>query len=201
MGAGQRCDGSDDVAHVGKLRKGLCRQERADLEVPDAGGIFLAEPALFRRRRGKGLYELEAVAQADFAQAHAAFGIDVLYSAHARFLSALGLSLVASSVRIAAVSAPSGGTFKPSPILAPFHRTGSAGTRKTAPSALKLLTSPPGRNTCGSPNRSSGRLIGEKQMLRRSSFSESSATFQHRITSATRGMMRERARMRSVVVP
>ena len=44
-------------------------------------------------------------------------------------------------------------------------RPASAGTRNGLPSALTLLTSPPGRSTCGSVSRSSGRLIGEKQMF------------------------------------
>ena len=39
MRARQRRDGRDDVAHVGELWKGLCRQERANLEVPHALGM------------------------------------------------------------------------------------------------------------------------------------------------------------------
>ena len=117
-----------------------------------------------------------------------------------RFFRLKMIFSASSSARTASVSAPSTGTFRPSPMLAPFHSIGSAGTRNGAPSALKLLTRPPGRNTCGSLNRSSGRLIGEKQMLSRSSTAESSAAFHCLITSAARGMIRERARMRSVVV-
>ena len=105
-----------------------------------------------------------------------------------------------SSARTSSVSAPSAGTLSPSPILLPFHSIGSAGTRNGAPSALKLLTRPPGRSTWGSLNRSSGRLIGEKQMLSRSSLAERSSTSQRLITSATRGMILARAMMRSVVV-
>src|SRR5262249_18206914 len=163
--AGKGGDRRNDVAHVDKLRKGLRRQERADLEMPYARGIFLAHPALLCSCRGKGLDELKAVAQSHLAQGDSTLGIDLSDVGHARFLSGFEASSELSSARTIAVSAPRSGTFKPSPIFPPFHCTGSAGTRKGAPSTLTLLTSPPGRSTCGSLNRSSGRLIGEKQIL------------------------------------
>src|SRR6185437_1236250 len=199
----ERRNRMNDLAHIDELREGLGRQERADLEMPHARGIFVPDPALLGRGRGKALDELQAVAQADLTQAHAAFGIDVLDAGHARLpavFAVAGTSCWSSSARIVAVSAPSGGTFKPSPRWVPFHSTGSAGTRNAAPSALMLLTRPPGRSTCGSLSRSSGRLIGEKQILSVSSFAESSATSQYLISSATRGRILPRAMMRSVVV-
>src|SRR5437764_2007261 len=156
--------------------------------MPDACGIFVADPALFCRRRGKFLHQLQAIAQPDFAQDHFVVGIDVLNAGHVRphaALSVEGRFCRSSSARTASVSAPSTGTFRPSPILPPFHSTGNAGTRNGAPSALKLLTSPPGRSTCGSFKRSSGRLIGEKQIFSASSLADSSAKFQPFITSAT----------------
>src|SRR6202012_2430632 len=171
-----------------------------DLETADTRGMFVPNPALLGRRRGESLHELQAVAQAHLAQHHLISRIDFLNVGHARFLFALTASC-SSSARTAAVSAPSGATFRPSPILAPFHSIGSAGTRNGLPLALTLLTRPPCRSTCGSLNRSSGRLIGEKQMLRRSSFSESFATSQPLMISAARGMIRERAMIRSVVLP
>src|SRR5262249_13037900 len=151
-----------------------------------ARGIFRPDPALLRFRRRKGFHELQAIAQADLAHAHAMLGIDLLYPAHARLLPTFSVAnglLSSSCARIAAVSAPSAGTFRPSPMFFPSHSIGSAGTRNGTPSALTLLTSPPGRSTCGSSNRSSGRLIGEKQMFSASSFAESSARFQRRISS------------------
>src|SRR5665213_4439790 len=164
--------------------------------MPHAGAIFFAHPALLRRRRRKRLDELQAVAQAHFAQADAVVGIDVSNLGHASLAAVLPVAenlSASSSARTASVSAPRTGTLRPSPILAPFHSMGSAGTRNGAPLALKLLTRPPGRSTCGSLKRSSGRLIGEKQMLSRSSRAESSAAFQPFITSAARGMILERA--------
>ena len=77
VGAGQRGDGRDDVAHIGELRKGLCGQERADLEMPHARGIFVADPALLGGGRRKFLHQLQAVAQAHFAQDDLVVGIDV----------------------------------------------------------------------------------------------------------------------------
>src|SRR6185312_10210342 len=200
MRAGQRRDGRNDVADIDELRKGLGRQEGADLEAAHAGGVFVANPALLGPCGRVGFDELKAVAQADLAQGDAAIRIDFLNVGHARFLMSFSVSSLASSARMAAVSAPRGATFSPSPILAPFHSIGNAGTRNGAPSTLKFLTRPPGRSTCASVKRSSGRLIGEKQILSESSFSESAATSQPLMISATRGMIRERARMRSVVV-
>src|SRR6185437_11790049 len=139
VSARQRRDRMNDLAHIDELREGLGRQERADLEMPHACGIFLPDPALLGCSRGKALDELQAVAQADLTQAHAVFGIDVLDAGHARLPALLvvaGISCRSISARIASVSAPSGGTFKPSPRLAPFHSTGSAGTRNAAPSTL-----------------------------------------------------------------
>src|ERR1700687_6211975 len=164
--------------------------------MPDARGIFLADPALFRSRRRKSLYQLQAVAQAHLTQGYAITGINVLNAGHASLAAVLPVeesSCSSSSARTATMSAPRSGTLSPSPILAPFHSIGSAGTRNGAPLALKLLTRPPGRSTCGSLKRSSGRLIGEKQMLSRSSRAESSAAFQPFITSAARGMDFDRA--------
>src|SRR6202022_954196 len=141
---------------------------------------------------------LQALPQASLAQTHAIVGIDVLNSGHASLAAVLPVeenslpsrnSWPSSSERTADVSAPRTGTFNPSPMLAPFHSIGSAGTRNASPLALVLLTRPPGRNTCGSLNRSSGRLIGEKQMFSRSSVAERSAAFQRFITSAARGMI------------
>ena len=86
MRARQRRNGRDDLAHVDELRKGFCRQERADFEAAHAGGIFVADPALLCVRRGKCFDELQAVAQADLAQGDAAIGIDFLNVGHARFL-------------------------------------------------------------------------------------------------------------------
>src|ERR1700686_5278768 len=203
MRARKRGHGLDDLAHVGELRKRRRRQERADLEMPDARAIFVAHPALLGRGRRKFLHQLQAVAQAYLAQADAMVGIDVLNAGHASLAAVLpvaGNPSALSSARTAAVSLPRTGTFNPSPILAPFHSIGSAGTRNGAPSALKLLTRPPGRSTCGSLNKSSGRLIGEKQMLSRSSVADRSAAFQPLMIAATRGMIRDRARMRSVVL-
>src|SRR3954469_10046528 len=146
--------------------------------------MFLAHPALLRRGRGKRLHHLQTVPQSYLAQAHTIGGINVLNSGHASLLAVLlfevdclrsGNCRVSSSARTAEVSAPRPGTFNPSPIVAPFHSIGRAGTRKGSPSALVFLTSPPGRSTCGSSNRSSGRLIGEKQMFKRSSVADRSA--------------------------
>src|SRR5712691_3384790 len=199
----KRCDGAHDIAHVGELRKRRRRQERADLEMPHAGAAFVADPALLCRRRRKRLYQLQAIPQANLTQTHSAAGINVLNAGHASLTAALPVgekSCPSSSDRTANVSAPSTGTLSPSPMLAPFHSIGSAGTRNASPLALVLLTRPPGRSTCGSSNRFSGRLIGEKQMLRRSSVAERSDAFQRFIFSATRGMILVRARIRSVVV-
>src|SRR6202158_421588 len=196
-------DRSHDLAHVGELRKPRRRQERADLEMPHARAVFVTDPALLRHGRRKRLYQLQAVSQTDLAQGNAIAGINILDAGHASLTAVLPVeenSCASSSDRTADVSAPSTGTFNPSPILAPFHSIGSAGTRNASPSALVLLTRPPGRSTCGSSNRSSGRLIGEKQILSRSSVAERSAAFQRLITSATRGMIFARARIRSVVV-
>src|SRR5712664_211702 len=203
MRARKRCHGADDIAHVGELWKRRRGQERADLEMPHAGAVFVAGPALLRHGRRKRLHQLQAIPQADLTQTHSAVGISILNAGHASLIAVLLVgekSCPSSSARTADVSAPSAGTLSPSPMLAPFHSIGSAGTRNASPLALTLLTSPPGRNTCGSLNRSSGRLIGEKQMLSRSSFVESSAALQCLMTSATRGMILERARIRSVVV-
>src|SRR5882672_8686060 len=170
--------------------------------MPHAGAVFVADPALLRRRRRKRLHQLQAIPQANLTQTHSAVGINLLNAGHASLTAVLLVgekSCPSSSARTADVSAPSAGTLSPSPMLAPFHSIGSAGTRNDSPLALTLLTSP-GRNTCGSSNRSSGRLIGEKQIFSRSSFAESSAALQCLITSVTRGMILERARIRSVVV-
>src|SRR6266581_3380264 len=161
MRAWQRRHRLNHVAHIGELREGFRRQERANLEMPHTRGVFIADPSLFGIRRGDSLDELQAVAQPDFAQGHAAFRVDVSNGTHARLPAALAVEAIScasiscpsiscpsSSARIAEVSAPSGGTFRPSPILAPFHSIGSAGTRNAAPSALKLLTRPPGLSTC-----------------------------------------------------
>src|ERR1700757_3090867 len=200
MRARQACDRLDDVAHIGELRKGFCGQERADLEMPDARGIFLADPTLFCLRRGKRPHKLQSVAEAHFAERDTAIRIDLLNAGHARLPAVLVVGVSFSiSARTAAVSAPSGATFRPSPRLAPFHSIGSAGTRKAAPSALTLLTRPPGRSTCGSSNKSSGRLIGEKQMLSASSFAERPAPPHRLISPAPRGMIRPRPKIRSVV--
>src|SRR5882724_4998215 len=199
----KRCDGAHDNAHVGELRKRRRGQERADLEMPHARPVFVADPALLRRRRRKRFYKLQTVSQSDLAQGYAIVGINILKAGHASLTAVLPVgenSCASSSDRRAEVSAPSTGTLSPSPMLAPFHSIGSAGTRNASPLALTLLTSPPERNTCGSPNRSSGRLIGEKQIFSRSSFAERFAAFQPLMTSATRGMILERARIRSVVV-
>src|SRR4051812_15842372 len=140
--------------------------------MPHAGGIFLAHPALLGVGRRNFLHELKPVAQADLAQADALCGVNLLNPAHARLpvgfdvTSSFSLSI---SARTAAVSAPSGATFRPSPIWLPFHSIGSAGTRNGLPSAGTLFTRPPRRSTCGSAKRSSGRLIGEKEMLSASS--------------------------------
>src|ERR1700704_2091439 len=203
MRARKLCHRLDDLAHIDKLRKRLRRQKRADLEMPNARAILVADPALLRRRGGKSLHQLQAISQAYLAQAHAIVGINVLNLGHASLAAVLPVEenvLPSSSARTADVSAPSAGTCSPSPMLIPFHSIGSAGTRNGSPSAFVLLTRPPGRNTCGSSNRSSGRLIGEKQMFSRSSVAESSFAFQPLITSATRGMTFDRARIRSVVV-
>src|SRR6202790_4332913 len=165
--------------------------------MPHARAVFVADPALLRRRRRKRFYKLQTVSQTDLAQGYAIVGINVLNAGHASLTAVLpGGENVwpSSSERMDEVSAPRTGTFDPSPILAPFHSIGSAGTRNASPLALVLLTRPPGRSTCGSLNRSSGRLIGEKQMLRRSSRADSSAAFQSFITSAARGMILDRAR-------
>ena len=89
MRARQRRDGPDHVAHIGELREGFRRQERADLEMPHARAVFVADPALLRCGRGKRLHQLQAVAQADLAQAHAVVGIDVLNAGHASLTAAL----------------------------------------------------------------------------------------------------------------
>src|SRR5919112_2491343 len=155
--------------------------------MPHSRGVFLAHPALLRRCRGKRLHHLQTVPQPDLAQAHTIGGINVLNSGHAS-LSAVflfeadllrsGNWWASSSARTAEVSLPRPGTFKPSPMVAPFHSIGSAGTRNGSPLELVFSTSPPGRSTCGSSNRSSGRLIGEKQMFKRSSVADRSAAFQ-----------------------
>src|ERR1700709_1529637 len=145
--------GADDLAHIGELRKGAHRQERADLEMPHACMVFLAQPALFCRGRWKGFHHLQAVAQAYLAQGNPIIGIDVLNAGHASLAAVLPVAenrSASSSARTASVSAPSTGTTSPSPRLAPFHSTGRAGTRNASPLALMLLTRPPGRNTCGS---------------------------------------------------
>src|SRR5229473_3102126 len=114
--------------------------------MPHARGIFLADPALFRRRRRKLLHQLQAVAQAHLAQGYAITGINVLNAGHASLAAGLPVeenSCSSSSARTEAVSAPRAGTFDPSPILVPFHSIGSAGTRNGAPSALKI-----GRASC-----------------------------------------------------
>src|SRR5205814_4546171 len=49
--ARQRGDRLDDIAHVGELREGLRRQERAVLEMPHASAVLVTQPALLRRRR------------------------------------------------------------------------------------------------------------------------------------------------------
>ena len=179
MRARQRRDGLDDLAHIGELRKGLRGQERADLEMPHAGAVFVAHPALLCRRGGKFLHQLQAVAQADLAQAHAVAGINVLNAGHASLTAVLPVGEI---VFVARVRRERPRYRRRAPALSalrrywpPFHSIGSAGTRNGSPLALKLLTRPPGRSTCGSSNRSSGRLIGEKQMLSRSSLAESSA--------------------------
>src|SRR6267142_4479947 len=203
MRARKRCHGADDITHVGELWKRRRGQERADLEMPHAGAVFFADPALLRRGRRKRLHQLQAVPQAHLTQTHSVIGINVLNAGHASLTAVLPVgekSCPSSSARTADVSAPSAGTLSPSPMLVPFHSIGSAGTRNASPLALTLLTSPPGRNTCGSSNRSSGRLIGEKQIFSRSSFAESFVASQPLMTSATRGMILERARIRSVVV-
>src|SRR6202790_5655238 len=118
----QRCHRLDDVAHVGELRKSFRREKRADLEIPHACGVFLAEPALLRRGRRKRLRQLQAIAQADLAQTHSVGRIDVLNAGHASLTAVLpvgekplpsGNSWPLSSVRTASVSAPSAGTFSP----------------------------------------------------------------------------------------
>src|SRR6478609_10992208 len=73
----------DDLAHIDELRKGFCRQERADLKMPNARAIFVADPALLRRGGGKSLHQLQAISQAYLTQAHALVGIDVLNLGHA----------------------------------------------------------------------------------------------------------------------
>src|SRR5690242_20576588 len=115
MGTGERAHGRDNLAHVDELRERLGRQERADLEAAYAGGIFVTDPAPLGIGGRKGLHQLQAVAQAHLAQHHAIPRIDFLNVGHARFLSALAVSF-SSSARTAAVSAPSGATFSPSPI-------------------------------------------------------------------------------------
>ena len=42
----QRGHRRHDVADIDELRKGFGRQERTDLEMPHAGGIFVADPLL-----------------------------------------------------------------------------------------------------------------------------------------------------------
>src|ERR1700751_4161609 len=108
--------------------------------MPHASGIFLVHPALLGLSRGKRLHQLQPVAQAHLAERDAIIRIDLLNAGHARLPRVLvvAVSSLSSSARTAAVSAPSGATFRPSPRLAPFHSIGSAGTRKGAPSALKL---------------------------------------------------------------
>src|SRR5512140_509388 len=116
MGARQRRDGGNDVADIGELRKGFGGQERADLEMPHAGAVFLADPALLGRCRGKRLHQLQAVAQAHLAQADAIVGINVLNTGHASLAAVLAVGesfWFSSSARIAGVSAPSTGTLRP----------------------------------------------------------------------------------------
>src|ERR1700726_3606643 len=139
--------------------------------MPHAGGVFVAHPALLRRGRGKRLYQLQAIAQAYLTQADAIVGIDVFDLGHASLAAVLPVaesSSTSSSARIADVSAPRTGTFSPSPRLAPFHSIGSAGTRNGSPSTLMLLTRPPGRSTGGALKKSSGGLVGGKQVFWRS---------------------------------
>ena len=88
---GKRRDGADDLAHIGELREGFRGQERADLEMPHAGAVFVADPALLRRRRWKCLHQLQAVAQADFAQTHLVVGINVLNAGHASLTAGLAV--------------------------------------------------------------------------------------------------------------
>src|SRR5450432_2905347 len=154
MRSRQASHGFDHVAYIGELRKCARGQERANLEMPHAGSIFVANPALLCKRGGKGFHHLQAVPQANLAQAHSVAGINLLNAGHAsltageeNFLSS-GSFLASSSARTASVSAPSAGTLRPSPRLAPFHCSGSAGTRNASPLALILLTRPPGRSTC-----------------------------------------------------
>jgi hypothetical protein len=94
MRAGQRRHGLDHLAHIGELRKGFRRQERTDLEVPHARGVFIADPSLFGIRRGEGLDELQAVAQADFAQADPGQRIDLSNGTHVRLPAALAVGAI-----------------------------------------------------------------------------------------------------------
>jgi hypothetical protein len=89
--ARQRRDSGDDIADVDKLRKRAGGQERADLEMPHARAVFVADPALFGRGRGKRFHQLQAVAQAHFAQADAAIGINVLNAGHASLPAGLAV--------------------------------------------------------------------------------------------------------------
>ena len=82
VSAGKRSDSLDDVADVDELRKGFGGQERTDLEMPHARGILLADPALLGGRGRKRLHQLQAVAQAHFAQDDLVIGIDVLKTGH-----------------------------------------------------------------------------------------------------------------------
>src|SRR5258708_10218574 len=153
--------------------------------MPHARTIFVADPALLRRGRRKRFHKLQTVSQTDLAQGDAIVGIDILKAGHASLTAVLPggeNSCASSSDRRAEASAPSAGTLSPSPMLAPFHSIGRAGTRNASPSALVLLTRPPGRNTWASSNRSSGRLIGENVHLSRSSVAGRSAAFQRFVT-------------------
>src|SRR5258705_12458916 len=150
MRARQRCDGADDIAHVGELRKRRRRQERADLEMPHAGAVFVADPALLRRRRRKRLHQLQAIPQANLTQTHSAVGINLLNAGHASLTAVFPVgekSCPSSSARTADVSAPTAGTLTPSPMLAPFppspsSRTGRA-SAKDCPSRPPAAIHPP----------------------------------------------------------
>src|SRR5262249_7591312 len=75
-----------------ELRKGFCRQERADLEMPYARGVFLADPLLLGGSRRKLLHQLQTVAQTYFAQDDTVAGIDVLIAGHENLTRRLSIS-------------------------------------------------------------------------------------------------------------
>ena len=132
--ARKRSDGPDDLAHVGELRERLGGQERANLEMPHAGGIFVADPALLRRRRREGLHQLQAVPQPYFAQDHSIVGIDVGNAGHASLTVALAVAATSrGEVPVARARRESLRCRRRAPALSGPRRCSPRSTRPAAP--------------------------------------------------------------------